>query len=613
MSVRVRLVVKPAWVFLLAALLAFGVYSTRVCRTLALLGDSGELTAAAVVWGVPHPPGYPLYTSLGHLATLVPWGNVALRMNLTSAVYHALAVGFVAVLAQRLAGSVIAALAAGLALILSKSFLTGSLYAEVFPLNDLFFAALLWVAAAFAEAPRAARAKWLFALAFVLSLAAAHQLMIALGLPALLILALPKALGVLRAERRRAGPLILTLVGPCLVSYASILWLAHRSPAVSFGDVHDLRSLVALVLRSDYGGPLSATLHPTTEPFADRVGAFVLLLLQSFGPIGLAGAALGAIGLVRTDRRACAALGTAVVCSGPLFLALNRVSVDGEAQLAFFERFTTMAHVPVAVLLGVGTKLAIEWIPAALPARRFVELALAAVPGLALVPGLDAVDLSRDKSGEVVAQDLLAGVPEGALVMLAGDELTSAALYLCATEAACRRFHILPPGQLFIPWKRAQFARRHPEIWLPDGPITLARSHEIVAHELARRPVFVGPTVVIRDRALARDFSIVPDRLLARVYPDRASAEADRQSVIGHIRAMAEGRECAGCQLDPRDVLRPSQHVDVLALYSALLENASVIALRNGAPDAGHALGLRYWALDRAIGPVMVKHAGAAE
>src|SRR5438045_9307008 len=47
----------------------------------------------AAVLGVPHPTGYPLYVLLGKLFTLLPVGDVAYRVNLSSAVYMAGAVG----------------------------------------------------------------------------------------------------------------------------------------------------------------------------------------------------------------------------------------------------------------------------------------------------------------------------------------------------------------------------------------------------------------------------------------------------------------------------------------------------------------------------------------
>src|SRR3972149_1070758 len=58
--------------------------------------DGGDLIVAAYTLGVSHPPGYPAYTLLAHLFTLLPWGSVAFRVNLLSAVGAALAAGSVA-------------------------------------------------------------------------------------------------------------------------------------------------------------------------------------------------------------------------------------------------------------------------------------------------------------------------------------------------------------------------------------------------------------------------------------------------------------------------------------------------------------------------------------
>ena len=54
------------------------------CCTLAptvTLTDSGELIVVAHGLGVAHPPGVPLWVMLAHLASLVPLGNVAVRIN----------------------------------------------------------------------------------------------------------------------------------------------------------------------------------------------------------------------------------------------------------------------------------------------------------------------------------------------------------------------------------------------------------------------------------------------------------------------------------------------------------------------------------------------------
>ena len=57
-----------------------------------LFDDSLEFQLVTYQLGIAHPTGYPLYTILGKLFTLLPAGNVAYRVNLMSAVFGAAAV-----------------------------------------------------------------------------------------------------------------------------------------------------------------------------------------------------------------------------------------------------------------------------------------------------------------------------------------------------------------------------------------------------------------------------------------------------------------------------------------------------------------------------------------
>src|SRR4029450_8740850 len=73
-------------VFLIALLL----YSWTLAPTVTLT-DSGELIVVARGLGIAHPPGGPLWIILAHLASLVPFGNIAVRINFSSALFAALA------------------------------------------------------------------------------------------------------------------------------------------------------------------------------------------------------------------------------------------------------------------------------------------------------------------------------------------------------------------------------------------------------------------------------------------------------------------------------------------------------------------------------------------
>src|SRR5437016_1291499 len=86
--------IRPLKVRIACALLVFiaslVLYVCTLAPTVTLV-DSGELIVAARSLGVAHPPGFPLYVLLAHLATLVSIGNVAVRVNGASALFAALA------------------------------------------------------------------------------------------------------------------------------------------------------------------------------------------------------------------------------------------------------------------------------------------------------------------------------------------------------------------------------------------------------------------------------------------------------------------------------------------------------------------------------------------
>ncbi|MGB0581396.1 MAG: DUF2723 domain-containing protein, partial [Limisphaerales bacterium] len=66
------------------------------------LEDSGELAVGSMYAGVPHPPGYPVWTIYTWLFTeLVPFSNIAWRVALSSAVAGALSCGFIAMMVSR--------------------------------------------------------------------------------------------------------------------------------------------------------------------------------------------------------------------------------------------------------------------------------------------------------------------------------------------------------------------------------------------------------------------------------------------------------------------------------------------------------------------------------
>src|ERR1043166_343287 len=65
------------------------------------LEDSGELATGSFYAGIPHPPGYPVWTIYTWLWTLLPIKNIAWRVALGEATGGALAAGLLGLLVSR--------------------------------------------------------------------------------------------------------------------------------------------------------------------------------------------------------------------------------------------------------------------------------------------------------------------------------------------------------------------------------------------------------------------------------------------------------------------------------------------------------------------------------
>ncbi|HEX8238047.1 MAG TPA: DUF2723 domain-containing protein [Abditibacteriaceae bacterium] len=88
----------------MVSLCALLLYLSGVSSTVTYGGDCGELIAASYRLGIAHPTGYALYCLLGRcFASLLPLGEVGWRYNVLSALLGALSVGLLTATAYRLA------------------------------------------------------------------------------------------------------------------------------------------------------------------------------------------------------------------------------------------------------------------------------------------------------------------------------------------------------------------------------------------------------------------------------------------------------------------------------------------------------------------------------
>lgn len=566
------------WSPVLAGLLAMLVYLPRQCPTLALQGDSAELVTAAAVWGVPHAPGYPLYTFIAHLFTKLPLLEVAHRVHLTSALYHALAVGLVARSVGRLTGSWRAGAAAGLCLAFARAFFVGSLFAEVLPLAEAFLAALIAIAVEI-HLRRAPSSRLFYGFALLGGLAIAHHPIVGLAGAGVLVLVGPEVVRWGRARVVRAAGVVLVAAAAFTASYGLVFLAARRDPPVSWGDVHDMASLEHLVLRRDYGGPFVPNKKQVIGTKLDRIGFWGRLTVESIAYPGAVLVLLGAMSFRRRTRRAVLASMLATVGVGPLFYVLGTLPEEFEASIAMSARFVTVSFVPMSVLAGLALARADVWLVRRRKTRR-LRWALLAVPVGLFVMNRD-VTLRDDRRGIGFAHDLIRPTEDDALVLLRGDHAVQAAQYVCFVERACGNRIVFAPGELFMQWRRAQVLRAHPEIRIdPEQRSGRRQVPAIVEGALDHRPVYLLPELYVRDKALEMH-PILPRRLLLRVYRDEEARKAGEERFLEEARVLADGR-CEACTIRESALLHPSFESQLVSMYAAALRNHALVSRQIG-------------------------------
>jgi hypothetical protein len=411
------------WIAAAIAALAFAVYAAGACRTI-YVGDSGELTTAVYLLGIPHPSAYPLYVLLGKLWTAVlPIGSVAFRMSLFSAACAAATVALLFVLARRLGlGRPAAALGAGL-LAVAPSFWGEANIQRVYALGALCLVAAL--AAAFAwERERTPRR--LAVVAFLCGLGATNHTFMFVFAAAFAGAALLHEPQLVRRGRHLAAAALGFCAG--LLPYIYLPLASRADPALDWGDPETLDRFLAVVFRRGFWE------RRWLESAADW-GAIAADFFASFAAELTAGGAalavLGGIGL-------CAGLFTFRNRFAPALLLLaalgNLVAMGvhgSRSDLFIWHRYYIPAYLCAALLAAFGA----EAITRRLPGRgRRLAWLLLALPLVGFATHWRAFDRSRYQIAEDYSRQLLAGLPPGAHLVASDDNILFVLLYLRHVE-----------------------------------------------------------------------------------------------------------------------------------------------------------------------------------
>ncbi len=208
--------------------------------------DAGEFLLSGVFLDIAHPPGFPTYGSFANLISFLPFGPLAWRVNIVSALFSSAGLAAAIILFKALRRKPEEPLLSGvilagsfLPLLLSPAFLRQSGTAEVYS----GYAALLLLSVLFMVQGLRSRDLRCFAVsAFLIGLGLGMHVATALAAPAFLLLVSPFAL------KRPATliPILLAgILGLLIFSYLPIR--AAADPPLNTGDPSSIERFAALV------------------------------------------------------------------------------------------------------------------------------------------------------------------------------------------------------------------------------------------------------------------------------------------------------------------------------------------------------------------------------
>lgn len=493
------------------------------------MGDSPQHVLSALLWAVPHPPGYPLQTALGWLWSRLPWSDPGAAVNGLSGIFSAAAAAALFLLLR--AGGVrrAAALAAAALMSLSPLFWYYSLVAEVRALNGLLALAAAFFAFSWA---RGGKPGSLLAFAGLFGLGLSHHPTYVFLVPAFtawLSARRPSA----KLAAGAAALALLGLAGPYLLLG---LRLALGEPPYNLFEVRGWSDLWPLFTRERLGGPLrmaggapllgSVSFDPGR--LALHSGWFLSSLWTHAGPVALALAALGSASLWRNARRDLAAWALWLGASAGIFLLFSSQqlpAVDPEYGRAVAVRFHLLPMIAVFALAGFGAEAL------ARRARSAFTLALLAVVVAAPLL-LRPLSLARQDPLLDYARALVRDSAPGDFIVLGGDDTIFAALNLelVRGEAGGRVF--LSPTMFSFPPYLRRLRAAYPDIVLPPGARGPGTDWTRWKKLNPGRAVLVEPS--LRDDVLADFPRSVPQGSLIRVEtgPVKTDPAADARRFL---------------------------------------------------------------------------------
>ncbi len=487
-------------------------------------GDAGDLVTHAYLFGIPHPPGYPLYTLLsGLISHNIPWNSIEWRVGLMSSLPTALSMFFLWRVIFRISKSILATTLAVISYGLFGPVWLSAITQEVFGVFSLL--AVVWVER-YSTWIEEKQTKQLLFLSFWTGLSLTHHQLIILCIIPAVFLVISRYRDLVKQALSNWWKIFLcVLIG--LLPYLYIPFSARFSTLFTQENASTIEGFFRLVTRASYGSfRATANMTPTIIDRLLNVFTFFQFSLRDLGIVGSFVLFIGVV-VLRNKQR-----GVYDYLLGCLFLWIFYFFYAGFPQLLNYqigtiERFFVIPYQYFVIFLSVGISWFIDTIR-----ERFLKRPIIAKLGISVFcvfivyaswPRIQTnirafTYLKNDHSMEKLADDLLASAPKNSILFLSEDTTIYTMYDALYVHGLRPDVHFIRPQFLSLPHYRAYIRKAYPDLYVPPEKQGTSTS-EVISDFMTRN---MQQYPIMSDQPLSWiDGLWLPHGLLYLYFPDK--------------------------------------------------------------------------------------------
>jgi hypothetical protein len=385
------------------------------------VGDWAEMQMIPAQLGVPHPTGYPLYTLLGFVFSLLPVGTVAFRAGLFEVLTAATAVGLAVVICGQLGARPLVAAASAMALAASGTLWQEANFPEMNALHLVLMALVVHRALAWRELRRD---RDLLLGALLSGLAISNHLLAATAVPIVVAFVL------FDARRRLAERPLLVVQGMGLfllglLPYAFIPLRALAGPPEVYGPLATPAGLLALISGESFRQDMRFFSGESLSAAWRAVPDVVAHIQERSAAVFVVAAVAGLLRLVSRDR-------------WPGLLLVTLATVNTYIYVNYvgdLHHYLLLTWLILALGLAVAAEAVVAWLEERTRGRsRGVEAVLLVLPVMIAVSQLPTQDQRRNDDGERLAAEVFDALPPNAVLLTYWDALTTLSYKHCEED-----------------------------------------------------------------------------------------------------------------------------------------------------------------------------------